>query len=178
MKKWYLIICVFICTFSQGRADAQVKSVGATFCYAGTGISYEHSIDEGSFMEFQLRMETSSVFGKKKNSIPGVSASFSWNMIFAETESCEGNRVVFFAGPGAIVGWSEDMMKRTGLVFGLKGRVGGECTFIRRNVSISLSLSPVIGLHMSARNGMMDMLLYKTGLLYGIMPEVGIKYAF
>ncbi len=177
MAKYSKISCfILLCILSLSEAYAQKKAVGATFSYAGTGIVYEHETEGNSFMEMQLRMETSAMF-MSKSGIPGVTASFSWNMIFADAESRDGNRIVFFAGPGATVGWTHDMMDRPGLMFGLKGRVGGECTFGRK-VCISLCLSPVLGLHMSERNGMMNMLLYKTGLLYGIMPEVGIKYAF
>ncbi len=170
------IICILLCTLCLGEIHAQKKSIGSSFSYAGVGLVYEHGIDAGSFAEIQLRMETSSVFARHDR-LPGVSASFTWNMVFAETESRDGNKVVFFAGPGVMAGIAEDIGRGAGLMFGLKGRIGGECTF-RRNVSVSLGVSPVIGVHLSRNGGMVNMLLYRTGLLYGIMPEVGIKYAF
>ncbi len=171
------IICTILtCTLFLDGLHAQPKSVGSSFSYAGTGIVYEHYIDAGSFAEVQLRAETSSIFTDRGNK-PGVSAAFSWNMVFAEKDLADGSRITFFAGPGAAVGWGEDVKSRRGFMLGLKGRVGGECTF-RRKVTLSLSVSPVIGVHIGVRDGMLNMLLYKTGLLYGIMPEVGVKYAF
>ncbi len=177
MYSRHLKICILIlCTFFLSEAHAREKALGATFSYAGIGLVYEHRIDDGSFMDVQLRMETSSMFSGRSN-FPGGTASFTWNMIFAEKESREGNKIIFFAGPGAIAGFAGDLGSTGGIMVGLKGRVGGECTF-KRNVSISISISPVIGVHTGRTGSMMNMLLYKTGLLYGIMPEVGIKYAF
>ncbi len=163
-------------TLFLGETHAQKRSVGTSFSYAGTGLVYEHVIDGNSFTEIQLRMETSTLFSNALRNA-GVSASFSWNMVFADIQARDGNRIDFFAGPGAMIGLAEDIKSRTGLVFGLKGRIGGECTF-NRNVRVSLCLSPVIGVHLGVRDGMLNMLLYKNGLLYGIMPEIGIKYAF
>ncbi len=171
-----ICILIILCTFFLSEAHARKKSLGSTFSYAGIGLSYEHKIDDASFMDIQLRMETSSMFSGS-SSFPGATASFTWNMIFAQTTSREGNKVIFFAGPGAIAGFAGDLKSRGGFIVGLKGRVGGECTF-SRNVSVSLSISPVIGVHTGRTGSMVSMLMYKTGLLYGIMPEVGIKYAF
>ncbi len=170
-------ICILLaCTLSLSAASAQPKSIGSTFSYAGVGFVYEHEIDETSFAEIQLRMETSSIFHYREFK-PGAAVSFTWNMKFAEIEARDGNRVIFFAGPGAAAGFTEDMFSRRGLMFGLKGRVGAECTF-DRNISISMSVSPVLGVHLAMHEGMLNMLLYKTGLAYAVMPEIGIKYAF
>ncbi len=177
MSRTSLILCIFlICTLSPGEAHAQKKAVGATFSYAGIGLVYEHGAGDGSFMDVQLRMETSSMFKSRKN-LPGVSASLTWNMVFAETEARDGSRLTFFAGPGAVFGFNGDIGSRKGIFMGMKGKIGGECTF-NRNVNVSISVSPVLGLHLSTRGDAMNMLIYKNGLLYGIMPEIGIKYAF
>ncbi len=169
-------IIFLICIFSLGEIHAQKKSVGATFSYAASGLVYEHKSDERSFFDVQLRMETASMF-KNRNEHPGISASLTWNMFFAEAVARDGNTLKFFAGPGATIGYCGDIKRENGLVLGMKGRIGGECTF-SRNVCVSICFSPVLGLHMSRQKGMMHMLIYKTGLIYGIMPEIGIKYAF
>ncbi len=165
-----------MCALFLSEAYAQRKSVGSSFSYAGIGLLYEHELDDKSFAEIQLRAETSALYADRRNGT-GFTASFSWNMVFSEKQVRNGNRIVFFAGPGIMAGITGDVKNGNGLMIGLKGRVGGECTF-RRKVAVSLSVSPVIGLHMGAREGMINMLLYRTGLLYTIMPEVGLKYAF
>ncbi len=175
-KKTIIICIISICKLFLGEIQAQPKSFGPSFCYAGVGLVYEHCIDDRSFAEIQLRTETAGMYAKRENGA-GLSASFTWNMIFAEMEARDGNSINFFAGPGVMAGVTGDIVNRRGLMLGLKGRIGGECSF-RRNVTVSLSISPVIGLHLGVREGMLSMLPYRTGVLYSIMPEVGIKYAF
>ena len=53
-------ICKLSCVIAvlilfMGTANAQSKSVGCTFCFAGTGITYEYDMGKGSFAELQLR---------------------------------------------------------------------------------------------------------------------------
>ncbi len=170
------IICIILCTLFLDAIHAQPKSIGSTFSYAGIGLVYEHGIDATSFAEVQLRMETAPIFTYREFKY-GATASFTWNMEFAEIESHDGDRVVFFAGSGAVLGFTEDLLSRRGLMAGLKGRIGAECTFDRK-ISLSLSVSPVIGVHLGLHEGMLNMLLYKMGLLYTLMPEIGVKYAF
>ena len=46
-------------------------------------------------------------------------------------------------------------------------------------VSISLTLEPCIGLHLSRdRFGYLSMGFYKAGLIYSLLPHLGIKYRF
>lgn len=162
----------------MSNADAQSKAVGSTYSFAGIGVVYEHMIDEDSFAEFQLKAETAPVLFTFGTETPGISASFTWNMVFVDAESRNGNTISFFAGPGVAIGTSEDIKGPAGLFFGLKGRIGSECTFASRNVSLSVSLSPILGAHIRKEKDMVSMLPYKFGLLSSLMPEVGIKYAF
>lgn len=176
-RKSGILSCVILAAvLSMGIGKAQSKSVGSTHSFAGIGFSYEHIIDSGSFADFQLRMETASMFTHISDR-PGISASFTWNTVFACIESKGGNMVSLFAGPGISVGMTDDFNGIKGMFFGLKGRVGGEYTFPRK-VTLSVSLSPVIGAHIGKEDGTVSMLLYKFGLLYSIMPEIGIKYSF
>jgi hypothetical protein len=108
---------------------------------------------------------------------PGASASLIWNMVFAEKSSSLGNRISFFAGPGIMVGYVTDMNDIAGGAFGLKGRVGVECSF-KRKVTLSASLSPILGCHITSQNAEVKMKLYKSGLIQAIIPEIGIKYTF
>ncbi len=175
LKAGKICCMIIICTLFLSESHAQTKAAGASFSYAGVGVVYEHHTDADSFIDVNIRMETTSMYTIGKN--PGVSASFTWNMVFAQAESGCGNIIRFFAGPGAAIGFADDFRKGRGWMLGLKGKIGGECTF-SRNINVSLSISPVLGMHLSIEKGMMNMLLYKNGLMYSIMPEVGIKYAF
>ena len=158
-------------------AYSQPKSAGATFSYTGLGLCYEHDFSEhDSFMEIQLKTELPEYLEGRKG-YPGISASVVWNIIIKEWKSSEGNTLRFFAGPGAIAGYGADFKKPDGVFYGLKGRVGGECLF-SRNVQISVSLSPIVGSHIHRHGEHFSMKHYRNGVIYGLVPEIGIKYSF
>lgn len=155
---------------------AQIWSAGTSYSYAGIGIVCQHDIDADTFAGIQLRAETMEMFGSVSGH-PGISASFVWNMVFAETRSRNGNDVRFFAGPGICTGYAGDTKGGPGGIFGLKGSIGGECRF-SRGVCISVGISPVFGAHLTVRNHVPHMKLYTNGLMYGLMPEISIRYMF
>ena len=164
-------------TLLSFTAYAQPKSLGAAFTFSGIGMTYEHlHKNEASFAQVSLTAETSELFLYRTNH-PGISASFTWNFIFRKWKTSEDNEVSLFAGPGATVGYGPDFKIADGLHFGLKGRVGIECNF-NRNVVISVSASPVLGAHIAFEEGYLSMKYYKNGLIYSIIPEIGIRYRF
>ena len=74
-------------------------------------------------------------------------------------------------------GYEKDYKAAEGVFLGIKGRAGFECAF-SRNIIISANIAPIIGSHLIYNNGLMSMKYYKNGLLYTLVPEVSIKYAF
>ena len=170
-----LLFTAFSLIFACGAAG-QAKNVGATFSPNGLAASYEHFIESESFIELSLKAECGDMFFGL-SSYPGVSASITWNMIFARKESCNGNEIRMFAGPGMLVGWGNDFLRPPGFILGLKGRVGAECEF-DRNVTVSASLCPVIGTHMKFFEDHVDMRCYRSGLISAVLPVIGIKYTF
>ena len=111
---------ILMMTLSLSETHAQDRSLGASFSYAGSGLSYERNIDEDTFVEVQLRAETAYMFSSLTDK-PGITASFTWNMIFSELTSSNGNRICFFAGPGITAGSVYDLPAQKGLVFGKLG---------------------------------------------------------
>ena len=101
-----LLFTAFSLIFACGAAG-QAKNVGATFSLNGLAASYEHFIESESFIELSLKAECGDMFFGL-SSYPGVSASITWNMIFARKESCNGNEIRMFAGPGMLVGWGNE----------------------------------------------------------------------
>lgn len=156
--------------------NAQTKAAGVSFAITGVGLSYEHYVETDSFLTFDLSVDTFDYFWMRASRM-GVTADFIWNMIFAEKTTSLGNKISFFAGPGIMVGYVTDLKDMAGPAFGLKGKVGLECRFERR-ITLSASLSPVIGSHITYPQGEVRMRLYRTGLVQSIIPEIGIKYAF
>lgn len=174
-KKYILVIAAALMSLYQ--LHAQPKSLGTSVSFRSIGIVYEHGVSfSNSFAEISLKAETAEIFSGIKT-YPGISASMTWNIIFKEWDTSEGNHLRLFAGPGAILGYASDLHEPDGFIFGIKGRVGAECIY-KRNVSISIGFSPVIGSHIVNLPDHFTMKLYKNGLIYSIIPELGIKYIF
>lgn len=169
----HILFAAFLCCM---ESHAQSKAVTSSWSYNGIGIGYEQRIDEKKFIQVDLRSELAELFYDRTAPI-GVSASFTWNIIFAQHPSRHGNKIIYFAGPGASAGWAKDTGSASGLFFGLKGRIGAECVF-ERGIALSVSAAPVLGMHASAKKNAVNMRLYRNGLTYGMLPEVGIKYLF
>lgn len=177
MRKIVSILCVFCATaLFLSEAFAQERSLGATFSYAGTGLDYVQFTDDRHFAQYQIRLETTSLFWSGHGKA-GISASAFWNTVFAQIVSRNGNVVRYYAGPGVCAGYSQDIMNPYGVFCGLKGSIGAECSF-PRGIAISLSISPMLGGHFRLKDGMLNMRIYRGGLCYGFMPEAGIRYIF
>ena len=171
-----LLLTATVFLLSLSVLSAQPKAVGAEFSANGLGLSYEHRVESDNFISLHLWMEADDYIWLRADH-PGASLSLSWNMVFAEKTSPYGNRITFFAGPGIIAGYVTDFKNTPGAAFGLKGRIGVECRF-KRSVTLSASLSPIIGCHITSSGENIKMLLYKSGLLQTVIPEIGLKYAF
>lgn len=178
MKRRIVIIAtaIFLMAAYTGKIHAQTKAITSIWSFNALGIGYEHYIDDSSFIQTDLRAEMTEVFVNRKAKA-GATASFTWNIIFAETTSANTNVISFYAGLGAIVGFANDVKSSIGGVFGFKGRLGVECSF-KRHIAVSACLAPTIGMHVSRKNDVVNMRVYRNGLLYGLLPEVGIKYEF
>ena len=156
-------------------AQGQPKAVGANFSFTGIGITYEHFLED-KFIEVSLKSETSEMF-LYRSEVPGVSASATWNFTLKEWLSSNGNRMSLYAGTGIIGGYGCDFNSTDGIFCGLKGRAGIECSF-SRNIILSASISPVIGAHLKYDALYLTMKPYWNGLIYSLLPEIGIKYGF
>lgn len=159
-----------------GVLHAQPKSMGTSYSFGGSGISYEHTLTNDSFAGISLKAETAEMFMGKTDH-PGISASFTWNLILREWSSRNGNRINVFAGPGLALGWAPDIRKGEGAFLGLAGRFGIECSFSRM-IQISLSISPIIGTHAEFLEDSIRMTHYLSGLTYSALPEIGIRISF
>lgn len=177
IRSAYLLIAAVLAAGLPAELNAQPKAFGMSFSFNNIGITYEHFGSEGNFTEFALNAKFSEMFlGRQKSH--GGDASFTWNMKIGEFISSEGNPVTFFAGPGAVAGWGADFKKIPGIYVGIKGRIGAECSFSRRRVTISAYAAPVLGAHITESDDSIKMDYYRNGLIYSLIPEIGIKYRF
>lgn len=179
MKRWILIISLIAATATVSCQNAwgQPKAISTIWSYDGIGIGYEHYTAEGDFIQIDIKAETNDIFIQSKWK-PAATAAFTLNMTFAEHVSRNGNTISFYAGPGTVIGWGRDHNEQVGAIFGIKGRIGAECRFPSKNIAISASVAPELGMHISMPDGTTNMRLYRNGILQSIMPEIGIKYSF
>lgn len=172
------LAATLILVLSQSVSYAQPKSLGASFSFSGLALCYEHTLSGSeSFIEVSAKAETSG-FIIQGYPGAGLSGAISWNFPIKEWKSLNNNRILLFAGPGFICGYGLDTDASYGTFLGLEGRVGVECSF-DRNIAISAVMSPVIGSHLEIRqDNHVMMKYYRRGLIYGMLPEIGIKYRF
>ncbi len=169
-------VSLLIGTLFIGALHAQPKSVGTSYSFGGAGLVYEHMLSHDTFAGLSLKAETAEMFMGRTDH-PGISASFTWNLILKEWTSADGNRLNLHAGPGLALGWAKDLRKGEGAMIGLTGKFGLECSF-KRKVLISISISPIIGTHAEILDDSIRMTHYLNGLVSSSMPEIGIRYVF
>lgn len=172
----YSTVVLFSLVMNLTVLNAQPRSIGAVFSTSGFGVEYDHCVEGGNFISADIIMDTDDLMWEKSE-LPGVAASFTWNIIFAEKTSSYGNSVSFFAGPGIMTGYVTDLSHKTGFAFGLKGRLGVECRF-KRPIILSASIAPTLGIHLTSHIDHVSMKIYKSGLIETFVPQIGIKYAF
>lgn len=172
----YKVLLILVAVIWQGTLSARPKSAGATFSLSGISLSYEYETDRDSFMDFSIKTELADLyFGKGKKA--GYSFSFTWNNVLKEWKSGNGERMRFYIGPGAALGYGKDYKTNYGLFFGLKGRIGYECLF-ERGVCLSVGIAPIFGQHVTRSDEAIVMRGYRNGLIYGLTPEIGVRYSF
>lgn len=166
----FLCAAMTLCT----NAICQPKSAGVSFCYSGTGVTYEYFTSPDTFVQLQLRSDSAEAFGRADDE-PCFATSATWNIICGELTSRNGNKVRLLAGPGLTAGITDDYMSGRGPFAGLAGRFGGECAF-DRGITLSVTVTPMLGVHLSRVDDYISMRMFRKGIIYAIMPEIGIKY--
>ena len=174
---WIYVTMMMACLLPSSLVIAQPKSVGVSFSYTGISLSYEmNSHKSNSFIDLELKAENSEFYAGRSK-FPGISASASLNYYLKQWCSDDGTSVNLFAGPGLIAGYCPDYKTLSGVIFGLKGKLGTECIF-NRNVLVSVAIAPILGTHLLLKDDAVQMKYYRNGLQYALIPEIGIKYRF
>ena len=182
MTRYRIILILAAFLSSLTMAEAQDNAFGTSWSLTGIGFSSERSINERTFVHTGIRLESGEVF-IGRHTRPGGSVSFTWNTILSSWESSEGNRISFFAGPGATIGYCKDLEinreenNQEGTFFGMQGRAGIAIEY-PRNISIKICVAPVLGMHLTKGDEYNMMRYYRYGLLQTILPEINISYRF
>jgi len=168
MKKVSLfLVALFVAVVSY----AQPKAIGLRLSYGGQfggEVSYEHILGAGdNFLEADLGM-----FGN------GFKVSGLYNFTFAHPNWTPRGEWVWYAGPGAVLGYvpyainSDSGRWKNGFLLGIAGQVGLEYTFWFP-LQLSVDLRPVFGGIMADDGG-----FYVDGAAWGFMPTLALRYRF
>ena len=158
-------------------AAARDRKTGLNLSYNELSATFSLPMAATEELRLSLNLDMTGVVSGKCL-YPGLSADVAYLYVFGEKVFESGERMEFFAGPGANVGYVRNLNMRYGVMASLTGNVGFEYVFTVP-VSLSLTLEPSLGLHFgSDADGNISMDFYKAGLLYSLCPHVGIKYLF
>ena len=86
-------VSLLIGTLFISVVHAQPKSLGTSYSFGGAGVVYEHTLSHDTFAGLSLKAETAEMF-MGRTGHPGISASFTWNLILKEVKVLVNNSVI------------------------------------------------------------------------------------
>ena len=190
MKRFLTTLCVFIGI--AVIASAQPRSAGIRIGATGLDADYTHALSKKQFLEGSLGLD----FGP--NSKAGFKVTAIHNFIWARPAWTEKGSWALYAGPGASIGWVNDLCVHKegnerfgyqdgGFMLALVAQVGLEYNF-DIPLQIALDARPYIGLHLNDGN-IYDNInevkhsygstvgFYDNGLM-GFFPTLSVRYRF
>lgn len=169
--------CISLSAGVPGEPGGMEHSLGGDFSVFRVGIQYRirnhsvlHSINTG--------LETSGiVFGRSE--APGGYLNYNCSFPLAQVQLDE-SEFTFYAGPGVDMARCWDPVHGQGLTFGPCLELRADFRMKARPLAFSLALRPVLGFHTysTGEEGEYNMSISKSGLLSGLIPDIGICYRF
>lgn len=191
MKRILLTILLVATTIS---AFAQPRAVGLRIGVGGLEASYQHSIKRNQFVEGNLGLD----FGYNANGTPGIKAEGTYNIIWARPAWTNKGSWAIYSGPGAAIGYVNDMTVRkgddgvevldsrvrNGFMLGISVQVGLEYTF-EFPLQLAVDIRPVVSMHINGKYTHPETLVpykarvgfYDNGML-GFVPNISVRYKF
>lgn len=161
----------------QGRETPGARAhkpmeIGVRGGVQGLGITYSFALDKSNnFHSISAFLDYWDVtIGQQSN--PG--GFFRYDYHFSLVNS---SRWLLYAGPGAMAGYVSDRSQPHGVVLGLCGNFGAKYLF-ERNLSLGVSIHPILGFQFNRVDGHIKQNLYESGLWRTILPEISIGYCF
>lgn len=172
-----LTILTAIILFLPLTAEAQPKAAGLGLSYYSITAEYQQWSKKGStFHNLGLTLDLNKI-DSREVILPGYLTSYSYQFTGSRMLP-RGNEIVFYAGPGAVLGWVKDYETRMGVALGLKANAGIELKSAILPLSVGIDINPVLGMHIHYEEGQILMGTYINGLISSIIPEISVKYNF
>lgn len=158
-------------------ASAQVRSAGLSFSYGEFSATLRLPDMEGWILRPSLNLDMTRVISGE-SVYPGLSADIFYLHIFAVKDFASGERMEFYAGPGASAGYVRNYEGEYGIMASFAGCAGFEYVF-KSPVSLGISLEPGLGVHL-ARDmyGEVNLDFYSAGFFNSLFPHINIRYRF
>lgn len=167
------VISVFL--LCPGVLFAGDKYLGTFYSFKNSGVCFL-SINDSSrqFSKTDLILDFSGLFSGVTD-MPGYSLRYARGSFLRDWELPTGTKMHLFAGPGAIGGYLRDFDGVFGPTFAMSG-MAGLFFEMERGVSLSLSFSADLGVHVKSIQGRNTLRLYRNGLIRSFSPEVHILF--
>lgn len=178
-RSFWIAAMVFAAFLTEDTAYAadRDRTIGLSFSYNEFSAVLGIPLKSGEHFRISANMDMDGVISGD-SLYPGISTDAVYLFEFARADFPNGESMTFMAGPGAAAGYVREFKGSYGVMASLTGFIGFEYDFAVP-VSVSLSLEPCIGLHVSRdRFGYITMGFYKAGIIYSLAPHIGVKYRF
>lgn len=161
---------------AAGKNPDGGRTVGGVLAYNEFTFSFQQYVSQDNF-ELNVNLDMADVISGRE-CYPGFSIDGCYNFTFAAATFGNGEKIRGYAGPGVSLGYVRDIDGKHCLIAGMCGNIGVEYLF-NVPVSLSLSLNPTLSMAVKRNeNGFLTMGAYKNGLIYSILPHIGIRYHF
>ncbi|MBP5398503.1 MAG: hypothetical protein J6Y32_07790 [Bacteroidales bacterium] len=167
-----LAIMVSLPLSAGQEGESSFRSLGFAGGVQSLGITYNTASDKSpNFHSINLFLDIHGLGWGKVNE-PGGALRYDYNFGIGGNE-----RLLFYAGPGAMAGYVADSDGRFGVALGLSASLGLRYLF-PRNISLGVSLHPTLGYHIRREGERFHMHIYEAGLWHSVLPEISVSYCF
>ncbi|MBP5539339.1 MAG: hypothetical protein J6X69_05875 [Bacteroidales bacterium] len=136
------------------------------------GITYSFTTEQNNnFHSISLLIDTQDLVTERM-STPGGFVRYDYHFALLNQD-----RMLLYAGPGAMAGYVTDHRQPYGLTLGLAGNFGFKYLF-DKSLTLGVSIHPVLGYHIHRTDGQAKLNFYQSGLWRTILPEFSIGYNF
>ena len=155
---------------AEPRGGAHPLSIG--FSGGVQSLGFDYSFTSDSSYNFHSVNAFLDIQGMSwgKVSMPGGYLRYDYNFCIGKT-----GRTLFYAGPGAMLGYVTDSDGSYGAVLGLAASVGIRHKMARR-VLLGLSLHPTLAYKLNWESGRQHLRIYEAGLWHSVLPEISVAY--
>ena len=177
IKRWIGVCLCLLCmlpslAFGSEPGGSPSRAVYLQGGVQDLGFTYSFPAEKNNnFQSVSLFLDTQDLV-TARTAAPGGFVRYDYHFALLNRD-----RMLLYAGPGAMAGYVTDHQQPYGLTLGLAGNFGFKYLF-DKNLSLGVSIHPVVGYHVHWVDGQAKLNLYQSGLWRTILPEFSIGWHF